>query len=49
VWLPSNLAIGFGRVTTEGIFTEFTIPTAGSEPHGITVGPDNALWFTEFA
>jgi streptogramin lyase len=27
--------------------TEFPIPTAGSLPSGITVGPDGALWFTE--
>ena len=26
---------------------EFTIPTADSEPSGITAGPDGALWFTE--
>jgi hypothetical protein len=30
-----------------GCFTEFPIPTAGSQPSGITVGPDGALWFTE--
>jgi len=27
--------------------TEFTIPTAKSQPNAIIVGPDNALWFTE--
>ena len=27
--------------------TEFPIPTASSFPHGITTGPDGALWFTE--
>ncbi|HET9392663.1 MAG TPA: hypothetical protein VFO29_03930 [Candidatus Rubrimentiphilum sp.] len=26
---------------------EFPVPTAGSAPGGITVGPDGALWFTE--
>src|SRR5262245_61055452 len=29
--------------------TEFTIPTTDSHPEGITVGPDGALWFTEFS
>jgi virginiamycin B lyase len=29
-------------------FTEFTLPTPGSRPSAITLGPDNALWFTEF-
>jgi streptogramin lyase len=27
--------------------TEFPIPTAASDPFGITPGPDGALWFTE--
>ena len=27
--------------------TEYKIPTAGSQPGGITKGPDGALWFTE--
>jgi virginiamycin B lyase len=31
------------------VFTEYTIPTAGSAPSGITAGPDGALWFTESA
>jgi streptogramin lyase len=37
-----------GRVTTAGIVTEFTIPTADSQPVDIAVGSDNNLWFTEF-
>ena len=27
--------------------TEFTVPTPVSQPAGITLGPDGALWFTE--
>jgi hypothetical protein len=27
---------------------EFTVPGAGSQPTGITTGPDGNLWFTEF-
>jgi len=34
-------------VTTSGNFSEFPIPTAASNPRGITAGPDGALWFTE--
>src|SRR5205823_5779856 len=30
-------------------FTEFSIPTASSDPHGIVTGPDGNLWFTEFS
>ena len=32
--------------TTHAI-TEFAIPTANSDPSGITAGPDGNLWFTE--
>ena len=32
-----------------GQFTEFTVPTAGSEPASIAAGPDGNLWFTESA
>lgn len=35
------------RMTVNGVFTEFPIPTADSRPHRIVSGPDNALWFTE--
>jgi uncharacterized repeat protein (TIGR01451 family) len=30
-----------------GTFVEFTIPTGGSRPTGITAGPDGNLWFAE--
>ena len=30
-----------------GTITEFSIPTAGSNPYDITAGPDGNLWFTE--
>src|SRR5215471_15162298 len=36
-----------GRITTAGSITEFSIPTAGSFPVGITAGPDGNLWFIE--
>lgn len=36
-------------MTTRGVFTEFTIPTASPVPQGITQGPDGALWFCEGA
>jgi streptogramin lyase len=32
---------------TAGTITEFPIPTANSQPRGITAGPDGNLWFTE--
>jgi len=36
-----------GRITPQGVITEFNTPTPGSDPHGITVGSDWNLWFTE--
>lgn len=30
------------------VVTEYTVPTANSEPEGITAGSDGALWFTEY-
>src|SRR5947209_15279215 len=37
---PSALALS-------GKIREFAIPTASSDPGGITAGPDGNLWFTE--
>src|SRR5258708_37733579 len=34
-------------MATDGVFTEFQIPTANSYPEGIATGPDGALLFTE--
>jgi virginiamycin B lyase len=36
-----------GRITTAGVITEFTMPTA-SERFGITAGPNTTVWVTEF-
>jgi virginiamycin B lyase len=45
--LKTDNANTIGRLTTTGSFTQFSPPTANSEPQGITVGSDGALWFTE--
>jgi virginiamycin B lyase len=38
-----------GRITTGGTFTnKFATPTPLSDPSDLTVGPDGALWFSEF-
>jgi len=36
-----------GRVTTKGVFREYTVPTPNSQPHAIVTGPDGKIWFTE--
>jgi hypothetical protein len=33
-----------GCITPAGVITEYDLPTPASEPHGIAVGPDGALW-----
>ncbi|MGA2470275.1 MAG: hypothetical protein ABSG64_06260, partial [Solirubrobacteraceae bacterium] len=38
-----------GRISPSGTIAEYPIPTAASEPEGITTGADGALWFTETA
>src|SRR2546426_868067 len=40
---------GGGGGGSVGTVTEFAIPTANSQPTGITSGPDGNLWFTEAA
>jgi virginiamycin B lyase len=36
-----------GRITPEGVITEWTLPNPGSRPLGITAGPDGNVWFAE--
>ena len=47
LWFTEYSANRIGRITTAGVITEYTVPTASSKPYGIAVGPDGALWFTE--
>jgi hypothetical protein len=47
LWLTERDANQIGRVTANGQFTEYPVPTAQSGPSGITLGPDGNLWFTE--
>ena len=44
----SMVALGWPSSASAQI-TQFPIPTPGSQPNGITAGPDGALWFTETA
>ena len=36
-----------GRVTTDGAFSEYALPTAGAIPQGIARNRDGSLWFVE--
>src|SRR5262249_38486893 len=47
VWFSENWASQIGRVTPDGVITEFPTPTPNSFPNAIVSGPDGNLWFTE--
>jgi len=47
IWFTESQRNAVVRLTPAGVFTFFTLPTAGANPNGITAGPDGALWFTE--
>jgi virginiamycin B lyase len=47
LWFTERTGNKIGQVTPTGVFTEFPIPTAATEPIGIVTGPDGNLWFTE--
>jgi streptogramin lyase len=48
LWFTESGGNRIGRITTGGVISHFTVPTAKSEPSGITQGP-RGLWFVESA
>ncbi len=46
-WFTERAASKIGRITSDGVATEFGGLTPGSEPPDIAVGADGNLWFTE--
>ncbi len=47
LWFTDTGLNKVGRITTAGVVTYHTIPTANAGLAGITLAGDNALWFTE--
>src|SRR5260370_1450437 len=47
LWCSEEFKNKVGRITTDGVITEYPIPTPDSNPGDITTGPDGALWFIE--
>jgi len=49
VWFTERIAAQVGRITPEGVITEFPLPPgdrfSGFLPQGITTGPDGNVWF----
>ncbi len=47
LWFTEFVTSRIGRITTQGVITEFTLPDL-DYGNNITIGPDGALWFTEY-
>lgn len=45
--LPAVPPSKIGRITREGVITEFLLPTSWAYPVGIAAGPDGNLWVAE--
>jgi streptogramin lyase len=45
LWFTESGAAKIGRITTDGIVTEFALADRSSRPVGITPGPDGNVWF----
>ena len=48
LWFAQFNASRIGRITPEGMITEFPLPAPMSRPVGIALGLDGALWFAEY-
>jgi virginiamycin B lyase len=46
LWFTGGTANSIWRMSTSGVFNEYTNSTDINEPVAITAGPDGALWFT---
>ncbi|HET9794303.1 MAG TPA: hypothetical protein VFS34_07560, partial [Thermoanaerobaculia bacterium] len=46
VWFATSDGT-IGRLDPNGRLTTFTVPTEGSYPVGVAIGPDGKIWFTE--
>ena len=50
MWFTENSSVpGVGRITANGLITEFPNPNSSNTPQSITAGPDGALWFVDGA
>src|SRR5262245_12954032 len=47
MWFTMRNRASIGRITTEGVITEFPLPNPLSSAEEIITGPDGNLWFSE--
>ena len=43
-WFTEWAANRVGYVSPAGDFRHYDLPSPGSEPHGVTIGPDGGIW-----
>lgn len=47
IWFTETNNSKIGKITTNGVLTEYPVTEVGSAPWIITPGPDGNMWFTE--
>lgn len=47
LWFTEQATGKVGRITTQGVITEFPLAAPDRLPHEIVAGPDGALWFAQ--
>jgi virginiamycin B lyase len=47
LWFTGGRPATIGRISLSGVVTTYPIPSFGSQPIGITTGPDGNIWFAE--
>jgi virginiamycin B lyase len=47
LWITQWSSNGIARMTTAGVTSPYSLPSAGTQPQAITTGPDGNLWATE--
>ena len=47
MWFVEDNGSKIGRISPNGVITEYVIPTPNSVPFSIVSGSDGAIWFTE--
>jgi streptogramin lyase len=47
LWFTESNSNRIGRITTDGVITEFKLGRGDKQPYGIVAGSDGNLWFTE--
>ncbi len=47
LWFTELVGNKIGRITSQGAYVEFALPSPNAQPIGIAAAPDGAIWFAE--